>query len=130
MFPQPLLVDRPPAAQLVIAVAVPALFGVLCGVMLVVSEPAYVVLSLLGILGGIGAGFDHRGAGEGAVRGVVGGVLFGSLILVTHELSGKDALSNLPDPPVLLAVATGVLGTLFGAIGGALRERVERRAIA
>lgn len=130
MFPQPLLADRPQAVQLVLAVAVPALFGVVCGVMLVVSEAAYIVLSVLAILGGVGAGFDHRGAGEGAVRGVVGGVLFGTLILVTRELSGKDALVDLPDPPVLLAVATGILGTLFGAIGGALRERVERRAIA
>ena len=123
---QPLLVDRPPGLQLVIAVVVPALFGVVCGVMLGISEGVYLVLSLLAILGGIGAGFDHLGAGEGAVRGVVGGVLFGVMILAAHEVSGTDPKADLPEPPILLAIVTGVLGAAFGAIGGALRARHER----
>jgi hypothetical protein len=124
---QPLLVDRPPVLQLVIAVAVPAIFGLFCGIMLGVSGPVYVIASLLAILGGIGAGFDHLGAGEGAIRGVVGGALFGTMILVAHELSGADAKTSLPHPAIVLVVATTLLGAAFGAIGGALRARVERR---
>jgi hypothetical protein len=126
MFPQPLLVDRPPALQLVIAVVVPALFGLITGIMLGVSEPVYVVLSLAGVIGGIGAGFDHATPGEGAVRGVVGGVLFGVMILVAHELSGAHAKASLPHPAIVLAVVTTILGTLFGAFGGFLRARYER----
>ena len=126
MQAQPLLVDRPPALQLVIAVIVPAVFGLICGIVLGVSEGVYLVLSVLAILGGIGAGFDHSSPGEGAVRGVVGGLLFGVLILVTHELSGAEAKADLPDPPIILAVATTVLGAAFGAFGGLLRARYER----
>jgi hypothetical protein len=123
---QPLLVDRPPALQLVIAVVVPAIFGIFCGVMLHTSEPVYVVASLLAILGGIGAGFDHQGAGEGAVRGVVGGAIFGTMILVVHAIAGGEPKADLPDPPIILAIVTTVLGAAFGAIGGALRARHER----
>ena len=123
---QPLLVDRPPALQLVIAVVVPAIFGIFCGVMLQTSEPIYLVASVLAILGGIGAGFDHNGAGEGAVRGIVGGAIFGTMILVVHAIDGSEPKADLPDPPIILAVVTTLLGALFGAIGGALRARHER----
>lgn len=126
MHPQPLLVDRPPTLQLIIAVVVPILFGVITGIALGVSEALYLVLSLLGVLGGIGAGYDHAGAGEGAMRGVVGGALFGAFILLAHEVSGMDAKADLPDPPIVLAVVTTVLGALFGAVGGRLRARRER----
>jgi hypothetical protein len=47
-----LLHTRPPAAEFVVAVAVPLAFGLITGVVLGVSEPAYLVLSVLGILGG------------------------------------------------------------------------------
>jgi hypothetical protein len=124
---QPLLVDRPPALQLVIAVVVPAIFGIFCGVMLQTSETIYLVASVLAILGGIGAGFDHNGAGEGAVRGIVGGAIFGTMILVVHAIDGGEPKADLPDPPIVLAVVTTLLGALFGAIGGALRGRIERR---
>ena len=127
MEAQPLLVDRPPALQLVFAVAVPAIFGIFCGVMLQTSAAIYLIASVLAILGGIGAGFDHNGAGEGAVRGIVGGAIFGTMILVVHAIDGGEPKTDLPDPPIILAVVTTVLGAAFGAIGGALRGRVERR---
>ena len=126
MEAQPLLVDRPPALQLVLAVAVPAIFGIFCGVMLQTSEPIYLVASILAILGGIGAGFDHQGAGEGTVRGIVGGLIFGTMILVVHAIDGGEPKADLPDPPIILAIVTTMLGALFGAIGGALRARHER----
>jgi hypothetical protein len=126
---QPLLVDRSPNLQLVIAVLVPALFGIITGIALGLSEPVYLLLSALGVLGGIGAGYDHAGAVEGAVRGIVGGALFGAFILFAHKVSGLDEKAHLPDPPIVLAVVTTVLGMLFGAVGGALRARRERRPV-
>lgn len=124
---QPLLLDRPIGAQLVLGIIVPALFGLLTGYLLGVSEVGYLVASLLGILGGIGAGYDHDGADEGFVRGIIGGLLFGVFILVGHSVFGQEATAKLPQPDGLLVVITTVLGALLGAIGGALRRRREQR---
>ena len=125
---QPLLLDRPFAAQIVLAVIAPALFGLLTGFMLGVSEPAYLVLSLLGILGGRVAGYDHLGADEGFVRGIIGGLLFGTFILVGHSVFGMEAKAKIPDPHGVLVGITTVFGAILGAIGGALRARSERKA--
>lgn len=127
---QPLLLDRPFGAQLVLAVIVPALFGLLAGYLLGVSETAYLIVSLLGVLGGIAAGYDHLGADQGFVRGIVGGVLFGVFILVGHSVFGQQAKAEIPQPHVILPIVTTVLGALFGAWGGALRARSETRRAA
>ena len=127
---QPLLLTRPFGAQLVIAVIVPALFGLLTGYILGVSEVGYLVLSLLGVLGGIGAGYDHAGADEGFVRGILGGLLFGVFILVGHSVFGQEAKAHIPQPHVVLVIITTVLGGIFGAIGGALRARGEQKRAA
>lgn len=119
----PLLVERPRGLQILLAIVVPVLYGAVTGVFLGVSESTYLVLSIIGILGGIGAGFDHLGAGAGARRGVLAGLLFGSSILIAHEIHGAEATANLPDPGVLLVVITTVLGAAFGALGGWLRGR-------
>ena len=37
---------------------------------------------------------------------------------------------GLPEPAILLVVITAVLGALFGAIGGWIRERMSRPAAA
>jgi len=75
----PLLADRRPGEQVFIVLALPALFGAICGVILGISGGLYTVLTLLGILGGIGAGYDHATPGEGALRGVAAGALFGKI---------------------------------------------------
>ena len=112
--------------RLVLAVEVPVVFGALCGVMLGISEPVYLVLSLLGVLGGFAAGLEHVGAREGALRGLNGGFLFGGSILLAHEILGKEAKAELPEPAILLVVITTVLGVGLGALGG--RTRAKREA--
>lgn len=124
---QPLLLDRPFAAQLVLAVVVPLAFGVLTGFVLGVSAVGYAVLSILGILGGVAAGHDHADADQGFVRGVCGGLLFGIGILLGHSVFGQQAKADLPHPHVILPIVTTILGALLGAIGGALRGRHEAR---
>jgi hypothetical protein len=119
----PLLAEHPRGLQILLAIVVPVLYGAVTGVFLGVSESTYLVLSIIGILGGIGAGFDHLGASAGARRGVLAGLLFGSSILIAHEIHGAEAKANLPDPGVLLVVITTVLGAAFGALGGWLRGR-------
>lgn len=85
---------------------------------------------MLSILGGFFAGFEHAGARGGALRGVLGGTLFGSFILIGHAIHGQDAKADLPDPHVLLIVATAVFGTILGSLGGLTRGRVEASAAA
>jgi hypothetical protein len=119
----PLLNEHPRSLQILLAVVLPIAYGALTGYVLGVSEATYLVLSVLGVLGGIAAGFDHLGAREGATRGLLAGLIFGGSILIAHEIHGATAKADLPDPGILLAVATTVLGCLFGALGGYLRER-------
>ena len=123
----PLLVEHPRSVQVGLAIVLPAVYGALTGYFLGVSEVTYLVLSVLGVLGGIGAGFDHLGAAAGAKRGLVAGSIFGGAILVAHEIHGAQAKADLPDPAILLIVITTVLAVAFGALGGWLRERATRR---
>jgi len=122
----PLLSEHPLVLQVLLAGVVPVVYGAITGYFLGVSEATYLVLSILGVLGGIGAGFDHLGAAPGARRGVVAGLLFGGSILIAHEIHGADAKADLPDPAILLLVLTTLLGAAFGACGGWLRSRAMR----
>jgi hypothetical protein len=119
----PLLSQHPRPVQFVLVFVVPVVFGAVTGYYLGVSELVYVTLSLIGILGGFGAGLDHIGAKAAAGRGVIGGFLFGSSILIAHEIHGADAEAHLPDPAALLVVATTVLGIGLAALGGWARAR-------
>lgn len=120
----PLLREHPRWLQVLLALVVPAAYGAVTGYFLGVSEVTYVVLSILGVLGGIGAGFDHMGASIGLRRGIVAGLIFGSSILIAHELHGADAKADLPDPAIVLVAVTTGLGAVFGALGGWLREKL------
>ena len=124
----PLLKEHPRSIQIGLAVVLPAVFGAITGYFLGVSEATYLVLSVLGILGGIGAGFDHLGAARGLRRGVVAGLIFGSSILIAHEIHGAEAKAELPEPAILLIGVTTALGGVFGAFGGWLRQRAEGRS--
>ena len=123
----PLLLEQPRSIRVLLAVVLPALYGALTGYFLGVSEVTYLVLSALGVLGGIGAGFDHLGAAAGAKRGLIAGSIFGGSILIAHEIHGAEAKADLPKPAILLIVITTILAVGFGALGGWLRERATRR---
>ena len=116
--------------QIVVANVIPCLFGAITGIMLGVHEVAYLALAgPLGILGGYVAGLEHRGAPEGAARGAIGGLQFGTFILLAHAISGLDAKADLPEPEIVLVVLTTVFGAALGFLGGLMRERRMRRAV-
>lgn len=123
----PLLRHQPRFVQVLLAVVLPALYGALTGYFLGVSEGIYLVLTVLGVVGGIGAGFDHVGAAAGAKRGLIAGSIFGGSILIAHEIHGTEAKAELPEPAILLVLITTALAVGFGALGGWLRERATRR---
>ena len=107
--------------QLLLAVFVPAFFGAICGWLLGVNKTAYLVLSILALLGGYAAGTEHKGAAGGALRGLIGGSLFGGFILLVNEALDKTPKADLPHPKIwLLAITVGV-GVILGILGGRAR---------
>jgi phosphotransferase system glucose/maltose/N-acetylglucosamine-specific IIC component len=122
--------EHPLGVQILLVGVVPAVYGAITGYFLGISEPLYLVLSILGVLGGVAAGFDHVGAKAGALRGIAAGSIFGGFILIAHELQGDEAKADLPEPAILLVVITTVLAIAFAAIGGRARARAERKAVA
>ena len=125
----PLLSERSRPVQVVLAVVVPVIYGAITGICLGISEAVYLVLAIAGLLGAFGADIEHRGAGAGALRGVLAGALFGGAILIAHEGSGAEAERELPDPPIMLLVVTIGFAIPFAAIGGWLRVRQERKGV-
>jgi hypothetical protein len=123
----PLLRQRSLAAQLVLAVVAPVAFGALCGYVLGSSEPAYNLLMLLAGVGGVLAGFEHLDARQGAIRGIVGGVLFTGALVVCFTVRGAPMVAHLPLALSGMAVLYAVMGVPLGALGGRLRRRAEAR---
>jgi hypothetical protein len=123
-----LLESHPPQLQLILAIGAPAVFGLITGIFLGVSEIVYLVLSVLGIAGGYLAGKEHVGSEEGAIRGFTGGILFGTFILAGSAITGMDRKAHLPEPDILLVVITTVFGIGLGALGGRSRAKTEARA--
>jgi hypothetical protein len=124
LWPPPLLAERPVAVQVLLVGVLPVTFGLVCGYILESSGTVYLVLQVLGILGGFFAGFEHDTHRGGVLRGVVGGTLFGLSILVGHEShGGGEDHDLLPSPAILLLVLTTGFGVLLGWLGAVLRRR-------
>ena len=120
--------DNPPIVQVIGGVVVPALFGLATGFVLGWSEILYLIMAgPIGIGGGFFAGMEHRAADEGLVRGLIGGLVFGSFILLGHEIMNNEPKAHLPDPQAGLVFVTTFLGAILGALGGNYRVRRERK---
>jgi hypothetical protein len=115
--------------QFVAALLVPAAFGAFVGVMLGVSAAAYWGLQGLAAIGGLLAGLEHRDAGDAADRGLLGGLVFGSFLLLAHAITGAEPKADLGEMPGLLVVFAGIFGALLGALGGAIRQRRTRKRV-
>jgi hypothetical protein len=125
----PLFDHRPVALQVLGGIVVPVVFGILTGLALGWSEILYYAMAgPLAILGGFLGGIEHDGADDGFIRGAIGGLVFGSFILIGHELANNEPKAHLPDPHIGLVFATTLFGAILGALGGHWRMRQERRA--
>jgi ABC-type branched-subunit amino acid transport system permease subunit len=127
MFEPTLLRDRPRPVQIVLGGLVPAIFGALAGVLIGVSTGAYWALAAVVSIGGFVAGFEHQDGWGGADRGVVGGAIYGTSLLVAHAIAGTHAKVSLGSFPPLLAVVTAIIGMLLGAAGGRLARGMRER---
>lgn len=120
--------ERPFALQVLGGIVVPVVFGILTGLALGWSEILYYAMAgPLAILGGFLGGTEHRGADEGFVRGAIGGLVYGSFILIGHEIANNEPKAQLPEPQSGLVFATTLFGAILGALGAHWRKRQERR---
>jgi hypothetical protein len=127
MRSSPLFRERPRSVQVILGLVVPFAFGALAGVLLGVSAGAYWVIGVLAAIGGVLAGFEHADGWDGADRGLVGGTLYGTGLLVAHAIAGTDATVSLPGFAPILIVVTAILGMLLGALGGRIRGGAMQR---
>ena len=129
----PVFEERPFALQLLGLVVIPVIFGLLTGFALGWSEVLYLIMvGPIALLGGFLGGIEHRGWEDGFVRGLVGGLVYGSFILLGHKIAGTEAKAELADPQVVLVILTTVIGGILGGLGGrfrARRENVEPAAV-
>lgn len=116
----PLLRDQSPPLGVLNTVAPPLVWGLLCGVLSEVGYGAFVVGVVLSFVGAFAAGRQHDGASSGLARGLVAGSLFGSAVLLGHDLSGDGALPL--ESPLLQVLSTAAIASLLGALGGITRH--------
>src|SRR5260370_42012291 len=129
MSSPPLFRDRHVVVQVLTGGVVPAVFGAVVGLVLGESATGYYLLQIPAVIGGILAGFEHRDGWGGADRGLGGGALYGTSLLVAHAPAGTHAPGAPPSFAPLPAAVTPVTGTLPGGPRGRrARARPERCA--
>jgi hypothetical protein len=95
----PLFEDRPAALQIAGGIVLPMVFGLVTGFALAWNEVVYLILvGPVAILGGLLAGTEHRGADQGFVRGLIGGLVFSSFILLGLEILNEEPRTDLLRP--------------------------------
>ena len=122
-----LLRTRPLPLQLVLAGVIPIVYGAICGWVLGENKTVYLVLSIIAAIGGYIAGLEMAGPGQGAIRGLIGGALFGAGIVLLSEATGKTPKADVPDPKIILVAITAVAGVILGALGGQRRKTREEQ---
>jgi hypothetical protein len=120
----PRFFDRPFWLQVVGGIVVPVVFGILTGFALGWSEILYYAMAgPIAILGGFLAGVEHERVDEGVVRGALGGLVYGSFILIGHEITNAAPEAHLPEPQVGLVFVTTLVGAVLGGAGAYWRSR-------
>src|SRR3979409_222941 len=104
--------SRPVQVRVVPRVLLPADIGGIAGAVLSSLPALYVGLQVLGAVGGLLAGLEHRKAGEAALRGLCGGFFFGIGIIGLHAISGGTDHHLLGQLPIVLPAITAVSGAL------------------
>jgi hypothetical protein len=120
--------DRAPIEQIIGGVVVPMVFGLLTGFALGFNAVLYYAMAgPLAIGGGFIGGMEHRTVDEGFVRGALGGLVFGSFVLLGLEILNTEAEAYLGEPQVGLVFVTTIVGAILGALGASYRSRREAR---
>ena len=127
-MPLPVLFrDRSRPFQIMAGGVAPAAIGALAGVLIGVSTGAYWAVAVLAGVGGFLSGFEHQDGWGGADRGLVGGALYGTSLLIAHAIAGTHAKVSLGSFPPFLIVIDAIAGMFLGALGGRLARALWRR---
>ena len=123
----PAFEDRSAVEQIIGAVVVTMVFGLITGFALGWNEIVYYILvGPIALAGGFLGGMEHRSGDEGVIRGAMGGLVFGSFILLGLEILNDEPEAYLGEPQVGLVFVTTIVGAVLGALGGSYRARRER----
>ena len=120
--------ERGRQAQIILAIVVPFVFGVIVGIVLGASAAVYWILSALAAIGAVLAGLEHPDPRSAAIRGLLMGAVYGIGVLLAHAVAGTDAKVSLGSFPPFLIVIDAVAGSVLGAIGGAVTRARQKRA--
>ena len=128
MYAPPPFNERSEGQKVVIGAVIPAVIGGLAGFLVGASAAAYWVVAILAGVGAFLSGFEHSDGWDAADRGFFGGVIYGTSLLLVHELIHDQAKVSLGSFPPFLVVVTALAGTLLAAAGGHLARAQRRRA--
>ncbi|WP_432825062.1 hypothetical protein [Dactylosporangium sp. CA-092794] len=118
---QPLFAEFSRGRQAFSLIVAPAVFGVLMGLTIRWSGPAWWTLQAVGVLGAVVAGLEHRRLLPAAMRGAVGGLFAATAVVcVRAAFSGEDVTNFVPASFVATAV---IASAVLHAGGAALRRR-------
>ena len=113
--------ERSRRTQVGLAGVLPAVLGVVAGILLGVSEVAYLIVGLLAAVGSFVAGFEHPTAWSAADRGFIAGFIYGGALLLAHAVAGTHATVALGSFPPALALVTALV-SMFLCAAGATRD--------
>jgi hypothetical protein len=109
---------RSDTEKVIIGAVIPAVVGGLAGFLVGASAAGYWLVAVLAAVGAFVGGFEHAGGWDAADRGFFGGVIYGTSLLLVHELIHDHAKVSLGSFPPFLVVVTAIAGTLLSALGG------------
>jgi hypothetical protein len=118
--------ERSEGQKVILGAVIPALVGALAGFLVGASAAGYWVVAVLAAVGAFLSGFEHTDGWDAADRGFFGGVIYGTTLLLVHELIHNQAKVSLGSFPPFLVVVTALAGTLLAAAGGRIAR--SRRA--
>ena len=121
--------ERSEGQKVIIGAVIPALVGALAGFLVGASAAGYWIVALLAAVGAFLSGFEHTDGWDAADRGFFGGVIYGTTLLLMHELIHNTAKVSLGSFPPFLVVVTAVVGTLLAAAGGRIARTQHARAV-
>jgi hypothetical protein len=119
--------DRSEGQKVIIGAVIPALVGAVAGFLVGASAAGYWVVAVLAGVGAFLSGFEHPDGWDAADRGFFGGVIYGTTLLLVHELIHNHAKVSLGSFPPFLVVVTALAGTLLAAAGGRINRSRRTR---
>jgi hypothetical protein len=121
--------NRSESHKVIIGAVIPALVGALAGFLVGASAAGYWVVAALAGVGAFLGGFEHSDGWDAADRGFFGGVIYGTTLLLVHQLIHNHAKVSLGNFPPFLVVVTALAGTLLSAGGGRVARTQRARVV-